>query len=639
MKITFRLILFLVLTVTLVVGAYSALHLWPIKNPSAQELEKMTAALWNDAMPLFILSAILIAVAALVVHWNMIVPSVRIAEWLKKLRMGEINEPLTLPRGNVLEPLAAEVAQIVKSLAAARAAAEKEARLRLSSESIWTAEKLKEHVRFQLGNKTLFVVSNREPYMHIKNKRKTECIVPPSGLVTALDPVMRACEGVWIAHGSGEADLEVCDGENKVRVPPDEPAYTLKRVWLTKEEINGHYNGFSNEGLWPLCHITHTRPIFRLEDWVYYQKVNEKFAESILKEIKKEETPLVLIQDYHFALLPLMIREKRPDARIAIFWHIPWPNPESFGICPWKQEILQGMLGADLIGFHIQFHCNNFLDTVDNNLESKLNWEQFSIERGGRTTLIKPFPISVDFRLETARHAGENLQDGKWAILEKIRNELGIHSKHLAMGVDRLDYTKGIIERFRAIERFLEKYPRYVGEFTFVELGAPSRTNIQKYNDFIVDVEKTAEAINQRFQKNGWKPIVLLKAQHSHAEILPFYKAADLCMVTSLHDGMNLVAKEFVSSRTDQDGILILSEFTGASRELRDALLVNPYDIEAMAEAIRTAVEMKMEERIERMRRMREVIRERNIYRWAGNLISALCKLRTQESSAPLLIA
>ncbi|OGQ09152.1 MAG: trehalose-6-phosphate synthase, partial [Deltaproteobacteria bacterium RIFCSPHIGHO2_02_FULL_43_33] len=511
----------------------------------------------------------------------------------------------------------------------ARARAEEEAKLRVNAESLWTANRLKEHMRVELGGKKLFLASNREPYMHIREGRAIKSIIPAGGLVTALDPVMRICDGVWIAHGSGEADREAVDNNDKLRVPPEEPAYTLKRVWLTKEEEKGYYYGFSNEGIWPLCHITHTRPVFRLEDWIYYQRVNEKFADTLLKEIADEDSPLILIQDYHLALVPLLVKEKRPDAKTAIFWHIPWPNPEVFGICPWQKEILIGMLGADIIGFHIQAHCNNFLDTVDRFLESKIDWAQFSVNRGAHTTLIKPFPISVSFEgFLDKTVAGEERE----ALKKNILKEIGVEAIYLGVGVDRVDYTKGIPERFRAIERFLEKYPEFMEKFTFVELGAPSRTHIKRYHDLLAEVEETVDAINWRFRTKAWKPIVFLKGHHSHEAINPFYRASDICMVTSLHDGMNLVAKEFVASRDDEDGALILSQFAGASRELKDAIIINPYDIEATADAIYLSLKMEAAERSERMKRMRAVVKEYNIYRWAGNLIADLARLRLSEA-------
>jgi len=471
----------------------------------------------------------------------------------------------------------------------------------------------------------LFVVSNREPYIHQRNGKSVDVSVPPSGLVTALEPILNACDGTWIAHGSGDADAEVVDSHDRLRVPPDDPRYTLRRVWLSKEEEQGYYYGFANEGLWPLCHIAHTRPIFRGEDWQHYEEVNRKFTDAVLEEIGDTPGPVILVQDYHFALMPRMIKEKRPDARVAIFWHIPWPNPEAFGICPWQRQLVDGLLGADLIGFHVQSHCNNFLQTVDRTVESRVDWEHFSVLRQDHRTIVRPFPISVDLTDD------EPAQDNQgFTYLERtaLLRGLGVETTFLGIGVDRVDYTKGILERFLAVERFLEKNPTYQGKFTFVQIGAPSRTHIKRYHDLLAEVEVEADRINWRFQRDKWKPIVFLKRQHSHKEITPYYRAADLCLVTSLHDGMNLVAKEFLASRRDERGVLILSQFTGAARELRDALLVNPYDIEQTSEAIRVALEMEPEEKQLRVQRMRRVIKEHNIYRWAGNLITELCEIR-----------
>ncbi|MDI6778588.1 MAG: trehalose-6-phosphate synthase [Bacteroidota bacterium] len=584
----------------------------------------------NNFIRLLTLSLLIILTTVLVVRWSIVGPIAKLAEWLKNLRMGKSSKQIELPEGDILGPLASEITHLAKSLAMARAKAEEEARLRIIGETTWTAERLKEHVRIELGEKNLYLVSNREPYMHIKKGRKIEYIIPAGGLVTALDPVMRACGGVWIAHGSGDADFETADQNGKIKVPPDEPIYTLKRVWLSKEEEQGYYYGFSNEGIWPLCHITHTRPDFHLEDWIYYQKVNEKFAEAVLEEIKSETDPLILIQDYHFALVSFMVKSKRPDARVAIFWHIPWPNPEAFGICPWQKEILVGLLGADIIGFHIQYHCNNFLETVDRVLESKINWEQFTIERGGQITQVKPFPISVAFPSLLQNEMQDEVSKKK--IKKEILEELGIEAELIGVGVDRIDYTKGIVERLKAIDRFFEKYPKFVGKFTFVELGAPSRTHIKRYQDLISEVETVTDKICWKYQAKNWKPIVFLKAHHSHEEINRYYQVADVCLVTSLHDGMNLVAKEFIASRNDEDGVLILSQFTGASRELQDALIVNPYDIEEMVDALEKALEMQQEERKERMQRLRNMIKERNVYRWAGNLVSALNRVRISKT-------
>ena len=517
---------------------------------------------------------------------------------------------------------------MAKSLEMARFAAEEEARLRYSSESRWTPERLKEVVRLKLKDKPLFVVSNREPYMHIHNGNRIECIVPASGLVTALEPVLNACGGTWIAQGSGDADRETVDKNDKVRVPVQEPKYTLRRVWVDKDVEEGFYSGFSNEGLWPLCHIAHTRPIFRSKDWADYKAVNKKFADAVLQEIDGVEGPYILIQDYHFALLPRLIKAARPDARVAIFWHIPWPNPESFGICPWRKDLLQGMLGADLIGFHTQFHCNNFIESVDRFLECRIDYEHFTVNREGHTTWIKPFAISIDF------NPADGAQPQASSTKEGLLKPHGIQAQWLGVGVDRLDYTKGIVERFRAIENLLDNHPAFKGKLTFVELGAPSRIMIPKYKEFIDEIVKETERINAKFKTKNWQPILLLMKHHSHKDIIPFYKAADVCMVTSLHDGMNLVAKEFIAARDDEQGALILSQFTGASRELKDALIVNPYDVGQMSEALKQALEMPDKEQAERMKRMRDIIKDNNIYRWAGELVGQLTQVRIENEEA-----
>jgi alpha,alpha-trehalose-phosphate synthase [UDP-forming] len=582
---------------------------------------------WREAFLRVLIQVFLIVfTTVLIVRWSITGPIARAAQWMRALRMGRISSRQQMPDLDLFRPLAWEVVTLTESLSQARSAAENEARLREAGESMWTADRLAVQVRARLGDGKLFVVSNREPYIHERKGKSVEAVVPPSGLVTALEPILDACDGTWIAHGSGDADTEVVDSHDRLRVPPRDPRYTLRRVWLSKEEEEGYYYGFANEGLWPLCHIAHARPTFRAQDWRHYQEVNRKFTAAILEEIEDTPKPVVLVQDYHFALLPRMIKEKRPDARVAIFWHIPWPNPEAFGICPWQRQLVDGLLGADLIGFHIQSHCNNFLQTVDRVVESRVDWEHFSVARQNHRTIVRPFPISVDVP-DDAPVESDSYKDEYLKRLSLMRS-LGVDTPFIGVGVDRVDYTKGIPERFQAIERFLEKYPKYQGKFTFVQIGAPSRTHIKRYHDLMAEVEAEAERINWRFQSGKWKPIVFLKRHHSHDEIGHYYRAADLCLVTSLHDGMNLVAKEFLAARHDERGVLILSQFTGAARELRDALLVNPYDIDQTAEAIRAALEMEPEEKQLRVRNMRKLIREHNIYHWAGSLITELCELR-----------
>jgi len=573
---------------------------------------------------------IITVITLLIVRWSIAGPIARTAQWMRALRTGRISPRQNAPDLQLFRPLAREVATLTDSLNQARSAAENEARLRDASISQWTADRLAVHVRTRLDGGRLIVVSNREPYMHVRKGKALEVVVPPSGLVTALEPILHACDGTWVAHGSGDGDAQTVDQSDRLRVPPDDPRYTLRRVWLTKKEEEGYYYGFSNEGLWPLCHIAHTRPIFRASDWEYYQAVNHKFADAVLQEMEDVATPMVLLQDYHFALLPRLIKQQRPDARVAIFWHIPWPNPEAFGICPWQRELLDGLLGADLVGFHIQSHCNNFLQTVDRALESRIDWEHFSVRRLDHLTAVKPFPISVDFPGEPSY---EETEVPSYVERANLLKPLSIDSAFVGLGVDRIDYTKGIPERFLAIERFLEKYPHYQGQFTFIQIGAPSRTHIKRYHDLLAEIESESERINWRFQTDKWKPIVFLNRQHSHDEIKGYYRAADLCLVTSLHDGMNLVAKEFLASRYDERGVLILSCFTGAARELRDALIVNPYDIDQTAEAIRVALEMDHEEKQSRMQRMRKSVKEHNVYHWAGSLIEELSELRLDVSA------
>jgi len=600
-------------------GALAIVH-------DAGYIRAQSVRIWRETFLSGLAQVILIAlITLLIVRWSIEGPIARTAHWLRALRTGrEPSSRMGPPDGELFPPLAREVATLAQSLNSARSAAEREARLRAEGQSQWTAERLTADLRTRLGASRLFVISNREPYIHTRCGKSVEVSVPPSGLVTALEPVLCACDGTWLAHGSGTADRDTVDRYDRLPVPPDDPQYTLRRIWLTKEQEEGYYYGFANEGVWPLCHIAHTRPIFRAADWEQYQAVNQKFADALLEEMKDTEKPVVLVQDYHFALLPRMIKQKRPDARVAIFWHIPWPNPEAFGICPWQRELVDGLLGADLVGFHIQAHCTNFLQTADRVMESRIDWEHFTIQRLGHVTTVHPFPISVDGTHLTADAFGESVYEGRSGLLKN----LDVEALFLGVGVDRLDYTKGILERFLAVERFLEKYPRYQGQFTFVQIGAPSRSHLKRYHDLEAEIEAEAGRINWRFQKDKWKPIVLLNRSHSHKEIEPYYTGADLCLVTSLHDGMNLVAKEFVAARNDENGVLILSIFTGAARELRDALQVNPYDVEQTAEAIRAALEMDPEERQSRMQHMRRAIREHNIYQWAGTLIAELCELR-----------
>jgi trehalose-6-phosphate synthase len=491
----------------------------------------------------------------------------------------------------------------------------------------WTPDRLKSTLARHVHNERIVALANREPYIHQKAEDGSiKVLHPASGLVTALEPVLRACSGVWVAHGAGSADRESVDEHDRVRVPPGEESFEIRRVWLTESEEHGYYYGFSNEGLWPLCHIAHARPIFRADDFAQYRAVNEKFAIVVCEEVHSED-PIILVQDYHFALAPRMIRDRLPRATVITFWHIPWPNSERFGICPWRSELIDGLLGSSILGFQTQAHCNNFLDSADRYLEARIDRDQHGVVRGGRRTIVRPYPISVEWpvhwldrvpRVEECRRS--------------LREELGLRPDALlGVGVDRLDYTKGIEERLLSVERLLERFPEYRGRFHFIQVAAPSRTVIERYRQLNESVEKLSARINERFGTDTYRPVILQRVHHEPQDVYRLYRAAELCYVSSLHDGMNLVAKEFVAAREDEQGVLLLSQFTGAARELPEALIVNPYDLEQASAAMATALGMSAEEQRARMRSMRAFVAEFNVYRWAGRMLVDAARLRRRE--------
>ncbi len=491
----------------------------------------------------------------------------------------------------------------------------------------YTPARLRRTLKQHLHGEKVVVVANREPYIHDRAAGGALRVLhPASGLVTALEPVMRACSGVWVAHGSGSADRETVDAHDRVAVPPGEESYALRRVWLGAEEEKGYYYGLSNEGLWPLCHVAHTRPLFRAEDWGHYRRVNRRFAEAACDEADGPDS-IVLVQDYHFALLPQMIRQRMPRATILTFWHIPWPNAERFGICPFAKELLEGLLGSSIVGFHTQLHCNNFLDAVDRYLEARIDRERQGVFYRGRMTLVRPYPISIDWpnRWLEGSPSVEECRAG-------VRAELGLApGALLGVGIDRLDYTKGIEERLLAVERLLERAPELRGRFTFAQIAAPSRTAIERYRELNDKVEQIAERINGRFGSGEYRPIALLREHHEPPSVFRYYRAADLCYVSSLHDGMNLVAKEFVAARDDERGVLVLSEFTGAARELTEALIVNPYDLEEASSAMAAALTMSAEEQQTRMKTMRSYLAQFNVYRWADRMLVDAARLRFRD--------
>ena len=565
----------------------------------------------------FYLFAMIAAVVALI---TVVIAEISWRGWMAGIKALMSGEGLLRSPEQVRAP---ELRPIAKDLQALLRDLESERRGRDESQIRWGPEALRGILREDLKGDEVLIVSNREPYIHVRHGNVIEIQRPASGLVTALEPIMRACSGTWIAHGSGSADRDTVDRDDHIMVPPERPAYRIRRVWLTKEEEQGYYYGFANEGLWPLCHIAHTRPTFRIQDWEHYRTVNRRFCDAVVKEARTGD-PIVLVQDYHLALLPRLVRERLPGATIITFWHIPWPNPEAFGILPWREAVLDGLLGSSILGFHTQYHCHNFFDTVDRFLEARVDRETSTISYSGEPTEVQRYPISIEWPPVAFAD-----QPPVAECRRQICKRLGVSLEtQLGIGVDRLDYTKGILERFLAVERLLELEPRWIGKFSFVQIAAPSRSSIDEYQGLEVRVSALAQRINKRFGSDSYRPIVLKIEHHDARDVYTHYRAADLCCVSSLHDGMNLVAKEFVAARDDERGVLLLSQFTGASRELSEALIVNPYDIEQCAAALHHALTMPADEQRERMRSMRNLVQEFNVYRWAGRMLNDAARMR-----------
>jgi trehalose 6-phosphate synthase len=532
--------------------------------------------------------------------------------------------------GAAVSATAAAVASLVDELPRRpRAKSADDARGESSYEDAnpWTAQRLKGTLRSSLRSERVIVVANRQPCIHERDADGSIVIRHPvSGLVTALEPVLRTCSGVWIGHGSGSADKEASDAKGRVTVQVEDASYQLRRIWLSPEEERGYYYGFANEALWPLCHLAHVQPTFRREDWDQYRRVNQRFADAVAAEADSDE-PIVLVQDYHFALVPQLLRERFPRATILTFWHIPWPNPERFGICPYHDALLKGLLGSSILGFQTPTHSRNFVESIDRTLEARVDYEEMAIVHGKRRTLIRAYPISIEWPprwKETAPSIEE--------CRRSVRADLGLEpDTPLVMAADRVDYTKGIEERLLAMERVLEDCVRRGARLAFVQIAAPSRVLIDRYRQLGERVQVEVERINARFARNGVGPITLLHRHTEPPEVFRYYRAADVCYVGSLHDGMNLVAKEFVAARDDERGVLVLSRFAGAARELSEAILVNPYDIDGAAAALQAALKMSVKEQRERMRAMRAFVAEHNLYRWAGRMLMDAARLRERQ--------
>jgi trehalose-6-phosphate synthase/Kef-type K+ transport system membrane component KefB len=486
---------------------------------------------------------------------------------------------------------------------------------------------LRAGARQALVPRPLVVLSNREPYLHMAQEDGTARVVPATGgVAVALDSLMRERGGVWIAHGAGTADRCVVDAHDKVLVPADAPSYALRRLWFEEPTFSAYYSGFANEGLWPLCHVVDIRPQFRADDWTAYREINERFAAAVDQELGSSETP-VFIQDYHLALAASALRRRRPTARTALFWHIPWPSPDRLRICPWRREIVEGLLSNDLLAFQLERDRKNFLQAAEEELDAEVEPETSRVRYGHHDTTVVSVPIGVDYDRIQDLTRSEALASEQ----ERLRRLLRLDADIIGVGVDRLDYTKGIPERLAALDEVVRRRPELRGRLTFVQVGVPSRSDVSSYAALEAEIDEQVEALNRRHEVPGRAPLVCYyKTPLTIASLVALYRLAHFCVVSSLHDGMNLVAKEFVAAREDEDGVLVLSALAGAAQELRDALIINPYEIAGFADALLAAIDMPPAERQARMRAMRRVVAGRDVFGWASDILEGLESLWTK---------
>jgi trehalose 6-phosphate synthase len=530
---------------------------------------------------------------------------------------------------------------------------------------LWDGAALRRLMASAPDPQEVIVLSDRQPFTHERVGGQVRVTQPASGLATAMEPVLRACGGTWIAQGSGDADRDVVDANDVWPVPADlslhngshhgadastgrssddgtgRGEYRLRRLWLSADEERGYRDGFSNSGLWPLCHLVHVRPAFHAADWRHYQAVNRRFAEAVVDEASTPN-PLVMVHDHQLALVPALLRSLLPRATIVSFWHIPWAPSELMSTCPWLPALMHGLLGSDIVGFQTDRHRRNFVDSAERCGNTVSGPDRRQIAGRGRSTQVRDYPISIawpgapnaETKNETnggaAQFTSDALRDGGGSRDALAGWPLPADGK-LIVGIDRMDYTKGLVERLRAVDHLLEHHPQWRGRLRFVQVAAPSRTALPEYAAFREQVLAEAARVNARYAAAGWKPVVLLEVHHDRAAVQALYRAADLCLVTSLHDGMNLVCKEFVAARDDEQGVLVLSEFAGAADALQAALIVNPYHTEQVAEAIHRGLTMPPDEQRRRMQALRATVRDHNVHRWAASLLLDAAQLRKQR--------
>ncbi|GAB4417243.1 MAG: hypothetical protein OHK0032_13280 [Thermodesulfovibrionales bacterium] len=479
---------------------------------------------------------------------------------------------------------------------------------------------LKAFIEENFSDKNLIIVSNREPYIHKKSGLSIKVEKPAGGLTSAMDDVLKVTGGTWVAWGSGSGDRDVVDSKNLVPVPPEKPSYMLKRVWLSPSLAENFYHGYSNQVLWPLCHITLDRVYFRKKFWEDYKEANRAFSDAVVEEA--DNNSIVWVHDYHLCLVPGMMRNERPELTIAHFWHIPWPDWSVFRVCPHAKEILEGLLGNDLIGFQIPLFVKNFMDCVSECLDADIDYQRPAVTYKGHTTVLKAFPISIDYD----KFNDMASSDRTVKFMKSLKEKYGLEQGYIGIGVDRLEYTKALIKRLQAIDLFFDRYERFRRKFTFIQIAVPTRMK-EPYISYKKTVEELVAKINKKYSTGLWKPIIYIDTKIEHEDLAAYYRMADVAIISSVYDGMNLVAKEYVASQVDEKGVLILSEFAGAAEEMQGAIIVNPYDIEGFSDAIKDALIMPQKERSNRMALLRKQIKDNDIYKWISDILHEIIKI------------
>ena len=475
-----------------------------------------------------------------------------------------------------------------------------------------------------LPDPQLIVVSDRAPWSHQRGDHGVRVVQPASGLVSAIEPLMQTGAGTrsWIAHGSGNADHEFTDADDTWQVTTaGQPGggYRLRYLWLSADEQRSYRDGAANSGLWPLCHMVHVRPTFSDSDWAAYRRVNQRFADAVVREARRPD-PIVWVHDYHLALVPALVRQRLPQARILGFWHIPWGHPEQMGICPWLAELTAGLLGCDTLAFQTATHRQHFTASVRRSGWQVAGGVSGSVERAGLRTEVRDCAVSVAWPSAAQVQAMPTIAHSRREAAQRWSVPVG---GKLIVGIDRFDYTKGLIERLRAVEQLLIRHPEWVGRLRFVQIAAPTRSTLPAYAAFQAQVHDEVARINARYARPGWTPVLLLDTCHDRAAVTAAYRAADVCLVTPLHDGMNLVCKEFIAARDDEQGVLVLSEQAGAAAELIDALCVNPHHLAQVAEALHQSLTMLPAEQHMRMRALRAAVQQHSAAHWAASLLQA----------------